>query len=156
MGGGDSKEYNNVWDRNYSLFSNRSYEYPSLSDGDISSQAGYSSEKKPYPYLVDINVDEEFKFLKIIFIAMCLLLKDSFMTVKNKKLQNFLTNMENSKDCFLIAFQEFCINRNINKNNGYEVMRRFLAKYFSDSTGVFMNIQISVWQNYYNYALKSI
>ena len=166
MGGGTSKNSPDIRSRTrknitYSLFSdyeNTGYTYPAMRQNIISQQVGYNPEKKPELYLGKTEQDE-MMYIFTLFISMCYILKEKYKAVKNKKLQHFLNKFEEMITLGIYSsefknFQKYCSNKSIQQYYGYEVVRRFMTKYFSDSSGVFMKIKRDEWVQYVNQFLK--
>jgi hypothetical protein len=170
MGGGDSKIYQNTAgsesgkDRTYPLFPNDiGMEYPMTRQSMGFPQAEYASENNPDPYLGETNQDESTSNIFLLFIAMCYMLIEKFREVKNKKLIEFLNKLiamnTINKESLINTpefkiFQKYCKNKSIQQYYGYEVIRRFMTKYFSDSSGVFMRLRMDEWKQYVSRFLK--
>ena len=169
MGGGDRGLYQNTagsksrGDRLNSLFSNEaSNDYLIIGQSGSSVHAGYASENIP-PFFSEPIQDEVLLDTFFLFIVMCYFLTEKFGDTKNKRLTNFLNRfevMETMKRGNLIAssefksFQKYCKNKSTQQHHGYEVVRRFMTKYFSDSSGSFMRLNRDGWEQYVNRFLE--
>jgi hypothetical protein len=170
MGGGDSKLYQNTAgsesrkNRTYPLFPDDiGTEYSMTSQSIGFPQTEYASETEPDPYLGENNQDVSTFDIFSLFIAMYYMLMEKFREVKNRKIAEFLNKfmaVETINKGSLInssefkIFQKYCKNKSIQQYHGYEVIRRFMTKYFSDSSGVFMRLGIDEWEQYANRFLK--
>jgi hypothetical protein len=126
-------------------------------------KAEYASDKKPESYLGDTEYGETIVDTFTLFLVIFYFLKEKFGTAKNKKLRNYLDKLEelitNRKDSLINCsefknFQKYCINKPIQQYHGYEVVRRFLTKHFSDSSGIFMRLKKDEWVQYVDRFLK--
>jgi len=164
MGGGTSKLHSKAKrsiEKKYetpSLFSydsGNSYSTKGQSAGFI--QPEYASDNKPVSYFEEPIIDAT-----TLFLIICYFVRERLGDAKNKKLRDFLdkfgemisnkNNLVNSSE--FKNFRKYCSNKSIQQYYGYEVVRRFLTKYFSDSSGVFMKIKRDEWVQYVNQFLK--
>jgi hypothetical protein len=123
-----------------------------------STQTGYAYENRP-EYPSEPTSDEAKLDISSLFIAMCYMLVEKFRAVKNKKLLGFISKLGkmeiiNGENLVNIPefenFQKYCRNKSIHQYNGYDIVRKFLTRYFSDSSGVFMNLKTDEWEQYAN------
>jgi len=167
MGGGTRKNSPDIRSKarkniTYPLFpnyENNGYAYPAMSQSIMSQQVGYTSEKKPDDYLGKKEHDEMTINIITLFISMCYILKEKYKAIKNKKLQDFINKFEEvitlgKYSSEFKNFQKYCSNKSIQQYHGYEVVRRFMTKYFSDTSGVFMKMKRDEWVQYVNRFLK--
>ena len=166
MGGGTTKlfsnrnrglERENITSSLFSFDVDNIYSATGQSIG--STQAVHVSDSKPETYLED----KEYGVADIftLFLIICNFLKDKFHEVNNKKLRNFIDKLEimnmddNLVNCSEFKkFQKYCINKSIHQYHGYEIVRRFLTKCFSDYTGIFMKLERNEWIQYADRFLK--
>lgn len=122
-------------------------------------QGEYAFDILPDPYLVETNQDGMTQNILILFIAMCNMLIEKFKEVKNKKLILFINKLNEIKGIKkedlvnspeFKTFRKYCGNKSIRQYNGYDVVRRFLTRYFSDSSGIFMRLKKTEWTQYVN------
>jgi len=126
-------------------------------------QVEYVSGNRPESYLGNNEQDKEVENIFTIFLIIYFFLNEKFGETKNKKLHNFLYRLDemikNKKDSLANCsefrnFQKYCSNKPIQQYHGYEVVRRYLTKYFSDSSGIFMRLRKDEWVEYVDQFLK--
>jgi len=163
MGGGTSKLHSKA-----KRSIEKKYETPSLFFRDSGNnysttrqgtglQSEYASDNKPISYLEEPMIDAINLFLII-----CYFVRERLGDAKSKKLRDFfdkfdemISNKNNLVNSFEFKnFQKYCSNKSIQQYHGYEVVRRFMTKYFSDTSGVFMKMKRNEWVQYANRFLK--
>ena len=140
-----------------SLFSHDSGNSYSTTGQGTGLQSGYASDNKPISYLEESMID-----VINLFLIVCYFVRERLGDAKSKKLRGFLdkfdeiisdkNNLINSSE--FRNFQKYCSNKSIQRYHGYEVVRRFMTKYFSDTSGVFMKMKRDEWVQYVNRFLK--
>jgi hypothetical protein len=171
MGGGINKKNRNKIknkaerDKTPFLSSNDIWNERSMTiQGGGSTQVNYASDISPESYLGETIQDETVQDVLTLFIAICYLLIEKFKEVKNKKLIHFISKLDGMKRITkndlsnspeFKTFQKYCGNKSIKQYNGYDIVRKFLTKYFSDSSGIFMGLKKSEWAQYVNRFLKN-
>ncbi|MCL2007372.1 MAG: hypothetical protein FWG77_04735 [Treponema sp.] len=161
MGGGVSRKNRNIArnksrrDWTDSLFSSEpSIEYSTAEQGSSSPYDKFASNSNYSLPAREIDQDEATMYSLTLFIAMYYILKGKFGNEKNKKLIEFLHKVDktiiNKKESLInssefIKFQDYCKNKNIHQYSGYEIVRRFMTKYFSDASGIFMRLSRDEW-----------
>jgi len=172
MGGGTSKHNLHLntaasrarRDRTIPLFSDETdNEHSAARRGINFPLGGLTPNGKPTSISGEINQEETTMYVFTLFVAMFYLLKNKFWELKNKKLNIFVQQIDKvvstGKDSLFRSlefkkFQDYCKNKSIHQYYGYEVVRRFLTKRFSDSTGNFMKLGRDEWVNFVNQSLK--
>jgi hypothetical protein len=170
MGGGISKKNRNKIknkaerDKTPFLYPNDIWNEQSMTrQGVGSTQVNYASDISPDSYLGEISQDETAQDVLTLFIAICYLLIEKFKEVKNKKLTLFIGKLDGMKGITkedlvnspeFKTFQKYCGNKSIQQYNGYDIVRRFLTKYFSESSDIFMKLKKNEWTQYVNQFLK--
>jgi len=168
MGGGTSKHYSKIKKTGknalFPLFShdlNNSYSTIQQSIGSV--QSVYGSDNRLVSYIKNTDIDGVTINILTLFLIVCNFLKENFAKEKNRKLQDFLYKFDKitledrdslAKCSEFKKFSKFCTNKPIQQYHGYEVIRRFLTIFFSDSTGIFMKLKKEEWINYISRFLK--
>ena len=172
MGGGVSGLYQNTIGSRYikdltnSLFVGEpDNEYSTVKQGSGTSQGEFVSNSNSGLFTEEINHDKSTIYCLTLFIVMFYFLKEKFKDVKNKKMLNFLHQINEiitfEKDSLMNSsefkkFQNYCKSKNIHQFFGYEIIRRFMTKRFSDSSGIFMKLRRDEWVHFANQFSKKL
>jgi hypothetical protein len=165
MGGSTNPKFPRiVRDRTPLLFDGIGYENLSTSQSVASTQAEYVSENTP-SYFAGSTQGEATRNVLVLFLIMYYILKEKFKNIKNKKMCVFLSKLENMElidENSLInnfefkKFQEYCGNKSIQQYDDYDIARKYMTKYFHDTSGTFMKMKKSDWVQYTNKVLKML
>jgi hypothetical protein len=165
MGGSTNPKFPRMArDRTPLLFDSIDYENLSLSQSIGFTQAEDVSENKP-SYLAGSSQSEKMLDVFTLFLMMYYFLKEKFQGMKNKKMKDFLDKLEKMKtidearlinNSEFIKFQKYCENKSIQQYDEYNIVRKYITKYFHDTSGTFMKMKKSEWVQYTNKILKML
>jgi hypothetical protein len=170
MGGGIGGHHNNTRGSRSRIDKTNSLFHDETGNGNSTAEQSKSSTQTEYAsgkwseYSGEPIEDEAKLDIVSLFIAMCYMLIEKFRTVENNKLLDFISKLSEmdtiNKENYINSpefkkFQKYCRNKSIKQYNEYDIVRKFLTRNFSDSSGDFMNLKTDEWEQYANRFLKN-